>query len=298
MAAQPLPPLNALRAFEAAARHMSFTRAGEELGMTQSAVSYQIKLLEERVGEPLFLRKPRQLALSAAGERLAPRLTEALELMRDAVASLRQEASGTLVISTLYTFAQRWLMHRLGSFQLAHPAIAVRLLTSQDFVDFQREEVDVAIRVGKGPWPGLAMHKLMNLHFTPMLSPKLAATIGGITEPADLLKLPILTPRDHWWPLWFAAAGLEPAALHQRPDNRLSAQTLEAAMAIAGDGVGMLTPEYYPEELASGQLIQPFDLVCTDETAHWLVYPESRRSVPKVKAFREWLREQIGGFKD
>ena len=267
-----LPPLNALRVFDSAARHLSFTRAGEELGMTQSAVSYQIRLLEERVGEPLFLRRPRQIALSAAGERLAPRIRDAFDTIRGAFADLRNDVSGTLVINTLQTFASRWLVGRLGSFQLANPQLAVRLVTAQHYVDFSREDVDVTIRVGKGPWPGLARHRLMTISFTPMLSPKLAASIGGVREPADILKLPILAPRDHWWPRWLQAAGLDPDALKDRPDHRMDAQSLEAGMAVAGVGVGILTPEFYPEEIASGRLVQPFDIVCVDETAvHWLV---------------------------
>ncbi|AZN71641.1 LysR family transcriptional regulator [Georhizobium profundi] len=291
----PLPPLNALRAFEAVSRHMSFTRAADELGMTQSAVSYQIKLLEDRVGKPLFLRKPRQIALSDAGGRLAPKIREAFATMREAVAGLSDDTSRTLVINTLETFAARWLVTRLGSFQLAHPEIAVRLVTTQNYVDFDREEVDVAIRVGTGPWPGLVRHKLMDIRFTPMLSPALAETIGGVREPADILKLPILAPRDHWWPLWLHAAGLDPDALKGRPDHRMSAQALEAGMAIAGIGVGILTPDFYPSELALGQLIQPFDIICTDETAtHWLVYAQSRRNAPQIRAFRNWILSQAG----
>lgn len=290
-----LPPLNALRAFEAVARHMSFTRASDELGMTQSAVSYQIKLLEERIGEPLFLRRPRQIALSAAGERLAPKVKDAFSTIRDAFADLRQDASGTLVINTLQTFASRWLAYRLGSFQLANPGIAVRLVTSGKFVDFDREEVDVAIRVGTGPWLGLDRHRLMDLHFAPMLSPALAESIGGLREPADILKLPILTPRDHWWPLWLEAAGLDPKALEGRADHQLGAQSLEAVMAMAGNGVGLLSPEYYPEELAAGKLILPFDIVCRDPTSvHWLVYAESRRNVPKIRAFKSWILAEAG----
>ena len=177
----------AIRAFEAAARHASFTKAAEELGMTQAAVSYQIKVLEERVGVPLFLRRPRQVVLTEAGRRLAPAVTEAFALMSEAYAAVRTGAQGTLVISTIQTFGSNWLARHLGSFQIAHPSIAVRLDTSSHMVDFAREEVDVGIRSGGGKWPGLAVHMLFRADFTPMLSPKLADSIGGVKEPADLL---------------------------------------------------------------------------------------------------------------
>src|SRR4051812_20084595 len=150
MAGGPLPPLAAIRVFEAAARHGSFTKAAAELGMTQAAVSYQIKVLEERVGAPLFLRRPRQVLLTDAGQRLAPAVTEAFALMRDAYAATRGAAEGVLCVSTLVTFASNWLAQHLGSFQIDHPSIAVRLDTSDCLVDFAREDIDVGIRSGRG----------------------------------------------------------------------------------------------------------------------------------------------------
>lgn len=290
-----LPPLAAVRAFEAAARHASFTKAADELGMTQAAVSYQIKMLEERLGEPLFLRRPRQVALTEMGRRLAPALTEAFETMSSAFAELRDGSDDRLSITTVPTFATHWLAPRLGSFQLAHPNLAVRLDTSNNYVDFAREEMDVAVRVGRGVWSGLAVHKLMPLTFTPMLSPELAASIGGVSEPADLLKLPVLGPNDPWWPQWLAAAGLPPDSLAGRPKSFLGSQANEARAAIAGQGVAMLTPEFFMAELASGRLARPFDLLGHDEDAFWLAYPESRRNAPKIVAFRAWILAEMGG---
>lgn len=150
-----LPPLSAIRVFESASRHASFTRAVEELGMTQAAVSYQIKLLEERVGAPLFLRKPRQVELTELGKRLAPAINDAFETMRAAFASAREDTQGVLTISAVVTFAANWLVQRLGSFQMRHPALAVRLDTSNDMVDFATSNVDMAIRSGRGEWPGM-----------------------------------------------------------------------------------------------------------------------------------------------
>ena len=139
---------------------------------------------------PLFLRRPRQVVLTEAGQRLAPAVTEAFALMSEAYAAVRAGAEGTLVISTVQTFGSNWLARHLGSFQIAHPSIAVRLDTSSHMVDFAREDIDVGIRSGGGNWPGLAAHMLFRADFTPMLSPQLAASIGGVKEPADLLRLP------------------------------------------------------------------------------------------------------------
>lgn len=257
--------------------------------MTQAAVSYQIKVLEERVGAPLFLRRPRQVTLTGVGHRLALASTAALDTIAEAFGNTREAADGKLSISTTPTLATNWLAPRLGSFQLANPSIAVRLDTSPRFVDFAREEFDVAIRVGDGKWPGLAAHLLLPATFTPMLSPQLADSIGGVNEPADLLRLPILTPTDPWWAHWLQAAGLSPQALKGRPQNELGSQANEARAAMAGQGVAILTPFFFTGELASGRLVQPFDLVWQDKASFWLVYPQSRRNTPRIAAFRSWI---------
>ncbi|QDC01926.1 transcriptional regulator GcvA [Mesorhizobium sp. 8] len=288
-----LPPLAAIRAFEAVARHLSFTRAAEELGMTQAAVSYQIKLLEERVGAPLFLRKPRQIALTDTGQRMAPKVAEAFALLGEAYTDARGGADGVLCVSTLLTFAANWLAQHLGLFQLAHPSLAVRVDTSNRVVDFAREEVDVAIRSGSGKWPGVETHMLFRADFTPVLSPKLAASIGGVKEPADLLKLPILDPGDIWWKTWFELAGVEADGLAQRPGSSLGAQAYEANAAIAGQGVAIVTRALFKVEIADGRLIQPFDIVGDDGHAYWLVYPSGRRNVPKIRLFREWILAEV-----
>ncbi|RWF69227.1 MAG: LysR family transcriptional regulator [Mesorhizobium sp.] len=280
-----LPPLQAIRVFEAVARHLSFTKAAEELGMTQAAASYQIKLLEERIGAPLFLRRPRQIELTEPGQRLA--------LLSGAYAAARAGADGVLCVSTLLTFASNWLAQHLGSFQVAHPSLAVRVDTSNRVVDFAREDVDIAIRSGGGKWPGVETHMLFRADFTPVLSPRLAASIGGVKEPADLLKLPILDPGDIWWQEWFALAGLPAEELASRPGTSMGAQAYEANAAMAGQGVAIVTSALFKNELADGRLIQPFDLVGDDGHAYWLVYPTARRNVPKIRAFRDWILAEI-----
>ncbi|MGF7008476.1 LysR substrate-binding domain-containing protein [Aminobacter sp. BE322] len=288
-----LPPLTAIRVFEAAARHASFTKAAAELGMTQAAVSYQIKLLEERVGAPLFLRRPRQVALTEVGRRLAPAASEAFAILGEAYAAARGGSAGTLCVSTVLTFASNWLARHIGSFQMRHPGIAVRLDTSSRMVDFAREDVDVGIRSGDGTWPGLVAHRLFRAQYTPMLSPKLAESIGGVKEPADLLKLNILDPGDIWWTRWFALAGLPADSLSGRPDTSMGSQAYEASAAMAGQGVAILTRAFFTSELAEGRLIQPFDLIGDDGQGYWLVYPEARRNAPNIRAFRDWILAEL-----
>ncbi len=284
-----LPPLSAIRVFEAAARHLSFTRAADELGMTQAAVSYQIKLLEERVGGPLFLRRPREVVLTEAGQRLAPRLREAFDILREAFTDLADQSEGTLTINTMHTFAANWLAPRLGSFNLAHPNIAVRLETTTRVVDFAREEVDVVVRAGKGIWPGLVSTKLFDVHFTPMISPELAKKVGGIHEPRDVLKVPLIDPRDEWWIIWFKAHDLPLEELGKQTSPSFNMMTLDAEAAMAGMGITLLMPEYFQRELEQGRLIMPFNRTITEDSGYWLAYPEARRNVPKIRAFRDWI---------
>ena len=210
-----LPPLTAIRAFEAVARHLSFTRAAAELGMTQAAVSYQIRILEDRLGTPLFLRKPRQIALTEAGTRLAPQVGDAFALLRNAFAELGGRLDSTLAISAVPTFASQWLAANLGLFQLANPEVAVRVESSPELVDFSAAEIDLAIRSTATVGPGLVGHALSRVEFAPMMHPRLVEEYA-IREPADLLRVPQITPDDPWVALWFALAGVEAPDV-QRP---------------------------------------------------------------------------------
>lgn len=288
-----LPPLAAIRVFEAVARHLSFTRAAAELGMTQAAVSYQIKLLEERFGGPLFLRKPRQIELSAAGQRLAPAITDAFALMTEAYAAARGGIEGVLTVCARVSFATSWLARHIGAFQLAHPALAVRIEATDRAIDFTREETDIAVFFGTGDWPGLQAHHLLHADFTPMLNRDLAARLGPACIPADLLKLPILDPGDRWWGEWFRAAG----ASYEMPANayNLSTQAMISVAAKAGQGVAILSTALYDDDLAEGRLIQPFDLVLPSDRAFYLVYPQTRRNQPKIRAFRDWILAEMAG---
>jgi LysR family glycine cleavage system transcriptional activator len=284
--------MSAIRVFEAAARHQSFTRAAEELGMTQAAVSYQIRMLEDRVGAPLFTRLPRQVVLTAKGRQLAPAVTEAFEALRDAFSGLEETVQSVLSITTLTTFASAWLVPRLGRFQQLHPNIAVQIDVSAQIVDLTQSDFDIAIRSGTGEWPGLEAHLLFPSHFTPVGSPDLLRS-ADLHEPADLLKLPILTPSDPWWRDWFAAAGLPDVDLSDRPDNSLGAQQFEGMAAMAGQGLAMINPYFFPADLAAGRLVQPFDLVVQADRSYWIAYPKARRRSAKIQAFRDWALSEV-----
>jgi LysR family transcriptional regulator, glycine cleavage system transcriptional activator len=292
-----LPPLTAIRAFEAAARLGSFTKAAQELGMTQAAISYQVKLLEDRVGAPLFLREPRRVVLSEIGKRLAPQVSEAFQRLGAAFAALRETTSGVLSITAVHTFATNWLVPRLGAFQLAHPDIAVRLEVSSRNVDFAREEFDVGIRGGNGAWPGLKAHRLLAGEFTPLLSPALLARAGPLESPADLLRLPRLDIDDEWWRRWFELAGVPdvspPTGGTLGGTLTVEVQSMAGTAAIAGQGVAILMPAFFTADIAAGRLVQPFDLVATDAHSYWLVYPEERRNTPKIRAFCNWILAEV-----
>ncbi len=289
-----LPPLSALRVFESAARLGSFTRAAQELGMTQAAVSYQIKVLEERVGSALFIRHARGVDLSDVGLRLSPQTSEAFDLLRDAFSVAVGRAQETLVLSVVPSFATNVLAQRVGQFQFANPTISVRVDVSQTIVDFNRGDFDLAVRSGFGEWPGMKSHLLVPAVFTPMLSPDLIGEAGGVHRPADLLKYPIIGPSDPWWPHWFEAAGVPHVDLEGRPDLQLGSQVLDANAAIAGQGIAILTPALYRDAIEQGRLYQPFDLTCDEGKAYWLVYPESRRNSAKIKLFRNWITNALG----
>ena len=259
-------------------------------GMTQAAVSYQIKLLEERLGAPLFLRQPRALALTEAGQWLAPRTSEAFDLLRDAFARFGEREQATLIVNTMHTFAAQWL----GVYQLAHPKTAVQLETTQRVVDFTREEVDVVIRSGKGKWPGLLSYKLIDVRYTLMVSPALAEKVGGLHKPEDMFKIDLLDPHDAWWIDWLKACGqpLEKLNMDLAP---IGLQTITASAAMAGRGGALLVKEFFEQEIRDGRLYQPFDIVVDTEDAYWLAFPEGRRNVPKIKAFRDWIVGEIAG---
>jgi LysR family glycine cleavage system transcriptional activator len=284
--------------FEAAARHENFTAAANELGMTQAAVSYQVKSLEDRVGAALFVREKGRAKLTPLGQRLVPQLTQAFDAIEAAFAITRAEDEALLSVTTTFTFANAWLAWRLGGFQMAHPDLAVRLLPANELVDLRAGDADVAIRAGDGEWEGLESHLLIPITFTPMASPsflrEVEGELGRPIEPGDLPNQPMITPDDEWWDVWFGDAGVP---FHDRPRRRgglrLDSQANEGFAAMGGQGFVLLTPDFWQGDIAAGRLVQPFSQVSTRGYAYWLVYPPERRNVPKVKRFREWLLGEL-----
>lgn len=289
-----LPPLAAVRVFEAAARHENFTTAASELGMTQAAVSYQIRLLEERLGTPLFRRERRRVVLTDAGRRAAPRIAAAFDAIDGAFAELRAEDESMLTISTSQTFAGAWLAWHIGGFQLANPARAVKLHASDAVVDFARDEVDVAIRSGLGAWPGTTADLLLTIDFTPMCSPAFLARHGGTITARQLLDLPLISTDDPWWPWWLREAGVDAPDTPIRAGVRMDSQANQGHAAMAGQGIAMLTPFFWRNDMAEGRLVQLFPQLSSRGYGYWLVVPEHRRMVPKIRRFRDWLLSEIG----
>lgn len=291
-----IPPLSAVRVFEAAARHENFTAAAFELGMTQAAVSYQIKILEERVGVPLFRREKKRVLLTDAGRRASAEVSRSFDILDSAFGAIRAENDALLSVSTTGTFANTWFAWRLGGFQMAHPELAVRLHTSEALVNFASDEMDCAVRLGAGNWPGLIAELLLPIEFTPMCSPDFLARHGGQLTLDDLHRLPLITPDDPWWGHWLSSAGSMPLQNTARGGIRLDSQSLEGNAAIAGQGVALLTPFFWRNDIADGRLTRPFAHVSAafDRSyAYWLVYPEHRRNVPKIRQFRDWLVGEI-----
>jgi LysR family glycine cleavage system transcriptional activator len=288
------PPLQAVKVFDAVARHLNFTKAANELNMTQSAVSYQVKLLEDFVGTALFRREARGVALSEHGSAVAPLVRRALGDLSQAFRSTRAETANLLVISTLHTFATNWLAPRLGSFQMENPDIAVRLDVSQHLVSFHDDGVDIAIRSGKGGWPGLKSHCIGGGNFTVVCHPAYYERIGRPKTPADLTDGTFIGPTDDWWSVWFAAAGIDPPAAFKRPGIDVETQQMAAVLASAGHGLALVHLGFVAEDLKAGRLIQPFDIMANSGTNFYLVYPEGNRLPNKTRLFRDWILKEAG----
>ncbi|MXP64064.1 LysR family transcriptional regulator [Roseomonas sp. M0104] len=282
-------PLNALRAFEAAARQLSFTRAGLELRVTQAAVSHQVKALEEILGVPLFRRLPRGLALTEEGEALLPVLTEAF---RQIAGTLERFEGGrlreVLTLGAVGTFVTGWLLPRLPAFRAAHPFVDLRLMTNNNRVDLAGEGLDAAIRFGDGAWHGTEATRLLAAPLSPLCAPALA---GRLRQPADLLRETLLrTYRLDEWERWFAAVDLPAPAIRGFVFD--SSLTMAEA-AAQGTGVALLPARMFEHDLRQGRLVRPFAAEVT-LGAYWLTRLKSRRETAALAAFRAWLLAGAG----
>jgi LysR family glycine cleavage system transcriptional activator len=280
-----LPPLAALRAFEAAARLESFSRAAEEIHVTHGAVSHQVKALEEFVGLPLFVRNGRRVSLTADGRRLADRFRAALRDIGEAVESVsRRDRANRLTVSMLPSFAARWLMPRLGRFMEKHPNIFVNVHASLDRVDFARDEVDMAVRFGGGIWPNVEAEKFMDDERFPVASPRLNR--GKLPmRPAELAKFRLLSTDDEPWTPWFKAAGVN---LPEPESPMFNDAAMMVQAAIDGRGIAFARRSIAEGDLAAGHLVRLFDIAVKAEESYYLVWPKGKPS-PKVAAFREWM---------
>ncbi|HEV2365235.1 MAG TPA: transcriptional regulator GcvA [Caulobacteraceae bacterium] len=289
-----LPPLNALRAFEAAARHLNFTRAADELSVTPGAVSQQIQNLEDYVGGALFKRTPRGLLLTDAAQTALPALREAFDRLAEAATLLTAPVEGRrLTLTAAPSFAAKWLVPRLGRFEAAHPQVDVWLSADMDVVDFAAGEIDLAIRYGAGNYPGLETIRLMSETVSPMLSPALLAE-KPLREPGDLGRHVLLHDGSPDaddscpdWTMWLAARGIKGVDGARGPRFNQSSLVIEAA--VGGRGVALAKRTLAQDDLDAGRLVAPMEIDTTVDFAYYVVHPKAKGRLPQVKSFVAWI---------
>ena len=291
--ARRLPPLNALSSFESAARHLSFSKAADELHVTHGAVSRAVRHLEDYLGVQLFTRATRSISLTLAGANYAAQVRDILDQLASATAATKGENStGILSISTLDSFASRWLVPRLFGFRRLHGDIDVRLSTSERLADFVADGIDIAIRYGRGQYPGLEAELLMQEDLFPVCSPALLAGTHPLRTPADLKYQTLIHDDFHIdWSMWLRAAGITGIDAHRGPRLTSSGQALQAA--ALGEGVVLGRSGLVGDDLAAGRLVRPFEFKMPAGLAYYLVYPPRAIQRKKVKAFRDWLFAEI-----
>jgi len=292
-----LPPVAALRAFEAAARHLSFKQAAEELRVTPAAISQQIKVLEEYCGVPLFRRLTRALALTEAGRQAAPELTAAFDAMERAYGIMRNGGrGGPFTVSLPPSLASKWLVPRLGRFHEAHPEIDLRIDANTRLVQFDREEIDLAVRFGLGVYHGLTCERLFSTQTLPVCSPDLMTGDPPLCHPRDLARHTLIhmqetgaAAMEDTWAMWLRAAGITDIDPTRGP--RFNTYGLVIDAAVAGHGVALVEYVFAETELASGKLVQPFKDVprLQADLGYHLVYPPHHDEDPRLQAFRTWI---------
>lgn len=284
-----LPPLNALRAFEATARHLSVKNAADELCVTPGAVSQMLKALELHLGVTLFRRVNRGIFLTDAGQGYLPPVRNAFRQIAEATKRVTVSAgAGTLTVSVTPAFAAGWLVPRLKGFQDAHPEIDLQVVTSKALVDFSRDGVDVAVRHGLGRYPGLCSVRVFSVELVPVAPPMLVARFGVPKTPSELTRWPQVHDAERKdWHLWFQAQGIDEIGSPRGPAFDDSSLLLKAV--LAGQGAGLLPAAMAALDLAVGRLVKLADVVWPEAFAYYLVYPEVSSEPPKVSAFRTWI---------
>lgn len=289
-----LPPLNALRFFEAAARHASFLQAAKELHVTASAISHQIRALEAFLGVALFRRDGRQVLLTREGGTYFQAVREGLTLLGAATERIAvPQAGGVLTLSVAPAFASPWLVPRLVGFQRDNPEIEVRLISSLELVDFTKSDVDAAVRYGAGDWPGLRSHRLFSEELVPVARPSFLDSQSRLRGPSDLREVTRLHvfSRPGQWRMWLEAAGVTDIDYEKGPKYQTTPLALDAAMA--GQGVAIADRNLVTEHLRAKRLTALFDVPLPSEHAYHLVYPENRADNPNIVAFRKWLLAEV-----
>ncbi len=292
------PPLNALRTFACAGRHLSFVHAAEELNVTPGAVSRQVKALEEWLGAPLFRRRHKQVLLTPLGRNYLQAVSEPLERIASATERARQmDAERPIAISCYPTFALRWLVPRWGQFYDRHPDIDVQLTTTLQPVDFSRGDVDAAILVGEGPesWPGLEAVKLVDVDLLPVCSPRLCTGPDALRDPVDLSRFTLLhgTPRREDWQRWLRHAGI--SGIDADGGVTFDSLNLSIQAAVEGLGVAIAVDALVKDDLAAGRLVQPFGPVRRSGRPFFVVYPHDRLRNRRLRVFIEWLSASSEG---
>ncbi|MDP5279948.1 LysR substrate-binding domain-containing protein [Sphingomonas sp. DG1-23] len=285
---RPLPSLAAIRAFEAAARHGSFTRAGTELGTSSASVSYHVRQLEAQLGVTLFRRHPHRVELSEAGALIAAEAEKAFAGLRASFARAVEIDANRLSLTALPTFGTSWLAPRLGRFRALHPDIQVQLDVSDAAEDLTEGRFDLAIRNGDGGWPGLRTIELFPSVFMPLCVPELKSATAGIEDPRTPLAVPLLG-RPDWWALWYRALGQQEGPPPTRFGTSLATEYLDVAAALAGHGVVIASPILFGGEIDAGRLVPAHDRVVPAGRSFWLAYPVARRQSRKIGLFRDWL---------
>ena len=286
-----LPPLTSLKAFEAAGRHLNVTRAAEELGVTQAAISHQIKGLEENLNMKLFRRVPKGLHLTRAGSRLLRSVTHALNDIREAIADITVDASEPIEVRLPPTFAAKWLSPRLQSFREAHPDVELRINHSNSPVDFSREDIDIAVTYGDGAWPGVDVQPLLKLDFFPVCSPVYVRDASPLTDPVLLEQYNFLHDSSYDnWEKWLALAGVKD--VDARRGTVLDDTNVLIQAAIDGQGIAMCSNAFVSNHLRNGRLTRLFDVALESEQAYYVVCPQDRLRRSPVKAFQSWILSQ------
>lgn len=287
-----LPPLKALRAYESAARHLSFTEAAKELFVTQAAISHQVKALEAYLGLDLFRRLNRGLMLTDEGQAYLPPIRRAFDLINEATFKVTErDEAGALSVTVLPSFGARWLVARLGRFRMEHPEIDVRVSATSELVDLSRENFDVGIRYGRGQYPGLRTARLLKEDIVPVCSPQLLEGPNPLKEPRDLVHHTLLHQDSHGdWRTWLLAAGVQGVEPTRGPVYTEGSMLVQAA--VAGQGVALARGVLAGDALTAGRLVQPFELRLPTEYAYYIVSPESKADRAKIVAFTEWLLKE------